>query len=305
MRVSPRDFQNVKQALVTWKPGGAKGSFTFDLGKFDSLYGSEVADSQGNINYSRSMLFWLAQPLFFTGLRADYAINDVWDVKLFLANGSKQLCGHDQGKTGGLQINFKPNDKLIVAAGYALGPQKADYALAGTTPVCGAPGGIIAPCPVAGGPGIADNGAANGRFRHFADLVVDFNPSDKLRFLLNGNVGAEDLGPGGTATWEGGNLAIRYAAGSGIAAAVRGGVLKDPQGYAASGFTLAAKGPDTTLVDGTVTLEYAPVSNLIMRLEQRFDYVDAAGAGVFLVNAGGAASHTQSMTLFGVVASTN
>jgi hypothetical protein len=91
----------------------------------------------------------------------------------------------------------------------------------------------------------------------------------------------------------------------GVAASVRGGVLKDPQGYAASGFTVPSQ-KDTTLVDGTVTLEYAPVSNLVMKLEQRFDYVDSGGAGTFMVNAGGGvASHTQSMTLFGVVASTN
>ena len=300
--LEPTGLQNVKQALVSWKPGGARGSFTFDLGKFDSPYGAEVADSQGNMNYSRSLLFTLAQPLFFTGLRADYAISDVWDIKLFLANGWNNSVSMNQGKTGGAQINFKPNDKLIVAAGYALGPQQPDSAAPSAFPVAACPtvAGGLAPCTASA----AGTTASDGRFRHLVDLVVDYSPTDKLRFLLNGDVGAEDLGPLGMVSWEGWNLGVRYAAGAGVAASIRGGMLNDPQGYAASLFT-APTTRKTTLVDGTVTLEYAPVLNLVMKLEQRFDYVDAAGAGMFTVNAGGGPSHTQSMTLFGVVASTN
>src|SRR5262249_50698003 len=65
-------LQNVKQAFASWKPGGKDGTFTIDFGKYDQPYGSEVAESQLNINYSRSFLFTYAQPLFFTGLRFDW-----------------------------------------------------------------------------------------------------------------------------------------------------------------------------------------------------------------------------------------
>ncbi len=77
-------LQFVKQAYVTWKPAD---KVTLDFGKWDQPFGSEVADSQLNMNYTRSVLFWYAQPLWFTGLRADYALSDSFDAKIFMANG--------------------------------------------------------------------------------------------------------------------------------------------------------------------------------------------------------------------------
>ena len=108
---------NVKQAFATWKPGGASGKLTFDLGKFDQPFGSEIADSQGNMNYSRSFLYWLAQPLYFTGLRADYAPAEWLDVKVIVANGWNNSVDTNRGKTAAIQLNFSRSEKLLVAVG--------------------------------------------------------------------------------------------------------------------------------------------------------------------------------------------
>ena len=45
----------VKEAYVSWKPDA---KFQIDLGKFSTWIGSEVADSQYNMNYTRSALFF-------------------------------------------------------------------------------------------------------------------------------------------------------------------------------------------------------------------------------------------------------
>src|SRR5262249_32685498 len=76
----------VKQAFATWRPLGAEGALSVDFGKFDGIYGYEVADSQKNVNYTRGLLYTI-QPAFHTGLRASYAFTDVVSGTLFVANG--------------------------------------------------------------------------------------------------------------------------------------------------------------------------------------------------------------------------
>ncbi|MBV9949603.1 MAG: outer membrane beta-barrel protein, partial [Myxococcales bacterium] len=48
-------LQFVKQAYATWK---VADKLTLDFGKWDQPYGSEVADSQLNMNYTRTLLWW-------------------------------------------------------------------------------------------------------------------------------------------------------------------------------------------------------------------------------------------------------
>ncbi len=45
-------LENVKQAFASWRPGGDSSPVTLDFGKFDTIYGAEVAESQDNINYT-------------------------------------------------------------------------------------------------------------------------------------------------------------------------------------------------------------------------------------------------------------
>ena len=58
-------LEYVKQAYASWKP--VVPSCTLDFGKFDTIVGAEVADSQDDFNYTRGLLYTLAQPHFHTG----------------------------------------------------------------------------------------------------------------------------------------------------------------------------------------------------------------------------------------------
>lgn len=150
-------LQFVKQAYATWKP---VGKLTLDLGKWDQPYGSEVADSQLNIDYTRSLLFWYAQPLFFTGLRVDYAPSDAVDLKVFAANGWNNSIDNNRGKSFGAQIVLKPVDQIVFYVGDVVGPEQADFAVVvpgGTTTAVG-----------------SDVAGANSHLRNLADLVIDF-----------------------------------------------------------------------------------------------------------------------------------
>lgn len=56
-------------------------------GKFVTLAGAEVIEQKDNFNISRSFLFGYALPFTHTGVRAQYQINDVYDVTFGVVRG--------------------------------------------------------------------------------------------------------------------------------------------------------------------------------------------------------------------------
>jgi len=276
-------MQNVRQAYATVKPAD---KLTLDAGKFDQPFGSEVPDSQLNMEYTRSMLFNLNQPVFFTGLRLDYAPVDAFDAKLILANGWNNTIDNNRSKTIAAQVMVKPADQFILYLGYAGGPEQTDF-VAGVTP----PAGSTAP-----GTPASDVPDANSHWRHLVDLVADINPTKELRFLLNGDYDTEDFGPAGTATWYGANLAIRYIIADPFQATLRGEIFYDKHGnIVSSGGTNS-----TTIESGTLTLSYVIASHFMLMLDNR---IDAADTAIFPKNTTDTAK-TQFTTTLGVIAST-
>ena len=57
----PHVFHYLPQVYLKWKPAALKG-VQLDFGKFYTSTGVEVLDTDQNWNYSRSLLFALAQP---------------------------------------------------------------------------------------------------------------------------------------------------------------------------------------------------------------------------------------------------
>jgi len=281
---------NVKQAYATWKPFS---KLIIDFGKYDQPFGSEVAETQFDINYTRSALYWLAQPLFFTGFRVDIPVVDQFDIKFFLVNGWNNTIDNNAGKSAGVQFTIKPIDKISIALGYMFGPEQPDF-----TPATPPPAAMPA----------ADVPNADKQFRHFLDLVVDFNPIDTFRLLLNGSLGVEDIG-GQSVQWGGVNLAARYAPTEKFSIALRGEFYKDPQGFSSLAGLVPqprAAQQNVTIEDGTLTLGYNPSPNLLLKLDGRLDHATTAnGAGLFVKGVGQPLSPTQVTTTLGVVATTN
>jgi hypothetical protein len=274
---------NVKQAFATLRPGGKDGLVTLDFGKFDQPYGSEVADSQLNMNYTRGVLFTYAQPLFFTGLRADWAPVSAFDAKLFLVEGWNRSVADDLGKSVGTQLVVKPTETVAAYLGYMLSPEQSE----------------IVPAATAGGVGRFDVGAST-RLRHTLDAVLDLNPTAEARVLANGTYDAEQIvaASGGSREvhFYGANVAARYAFAPWLAAAMRVEAFRDPEGYSLGGFTTT--GRDTTVYDGTLTVELDPDPHLKVLLDNR---VDDASQPVFVTSSG--AATRQFTTTVGVVVS--
>ena len=268
----------VKQAYATWKPAD---KFTLDFGKWDQPYGSEVADSQLNMNYTRSVLWWYMQPLWYTGLRVDYAPMDMLDVKVFAANGWNNSIDNNRGKTFGAQVMLKPADQAIFYLGWVGGPEQNDFTLT---------------------PALNSVPDANDHWRHMVDFVADINPTKELRFLLNVDYRTEAGMPdGGMATTVhaesvyGGNLVIRYAFSDAFYASLRGEYFHDEHGD-----TLGT-GATQDIEDGTLTLAYGIGNHLALMLDNRFDNANTA---LFQTSEHPGNEKTQFTTTLGVIAST-
>jgi hypothetical protein len=281
-------LSNVKQAFGTWRPGGAGGPVELALGKFDTIYGAEVAEAQDNLNYTRGVVYWFAQPLFHTGLRVSASLTDELTLRGLVVNGYNNTIDNNLGKSVGLQLvlDLPRSDyggSLVnVALGYLGGPERADYKVVrcgtGThfDPSSGlgcSPDQANTPSDVAR-EGQVDRPVTNVQgLRHLVDLVATFTPIDALKITLNGDLGVErvrsidDEQRFVQHVWWGGMIGARYAVNDLFAVGARGEYLSDPDGVA-TGFAPN----DIRIVTGTLTLDLIPADFLMLRLDNRVDW---------------------------------
>jgi hypothetical protein len=277
-------LENVKQAFISWKPGGGESAVTIDFGKFDQPHGAEVPDSQYNMNYTRGVLYWLAQPLFHTGFRFGFELMDELTLKAFVVNGWNRSVDNNIGKTYGLQALITPSKALAVSASWMGGPEQddvvtiecdPDFAYDPTVGACASSPG--AP----GGPELVDRGGANDfdAWRHLLDLVITVTPVETLSLIANADYGWEGVREGTndeptTKKWYGAMLGARLQLDPVWAVAGRGEYYMAPDGHMP---TLTAPGGETiedlAIATGTLTIEAKPTDNLILRLEGRGDFV--------------------------------
>jgi hypothetical protein len=278
----------VQNGFVSWKPQGKDGKLTLIAGKFDTVYGAEVAQSQLNFNYTRGFLYNLAQPFFHTGLRADYAISDMFAVKLLAVNGWNNTIDNNRGKSLGAQVSVTPAAGYTFSLGYMGGPEESEV--------------VAAPAPPGGGDavGTVRNVGADSRYRHLVDVVGDLKLTKDFRVVVNGDYVTQTVvDPANlqdkSVSWFGAAVLARYSFSDMWAAAARAEVIRDKDGQITA--------PNTnplTLYTGTLTLEAAPHKNLLIRLDNR---VDAADEKVFATVH--STSSTQFTTTLGIVAKTN
>ena len=275
-------LENVKQAFASWKPAGGDSMLQLDFGKFDTPYGAEVAESHLNMNYTRGMLF-MSQPLFHTGLRASFAVADAFDFKLLAVNGWNNTIDNNVGKSFGAQANFhlKGNDDaelLTASIGYMGGPEREDVdsvtCTAGTHFDPSSPSG----CSPGSGEtsGVVDRASSNTKgLRHLIDLVVAANPIERLRLLLNADLGFEDtritgdVGNFQNKKYFGVTLGARLAVVDEFGVALRGEFFRDE-----GGFITTYTDNKIDLWGGTLTLDYLPSDFLTIRLDNRLDWAD-------------------------------
>jgi len=237
------------------------GEFTLDLGKYETLAGAEVIESPSDYNFSRSILFGYAVPFTHTGARLTFAyngnlsliagLNKGWDTSATVTNNGAA---------------FADSNTLTVEGGAAWNPSKAF--------------GIT----VQGYTGQVEEGASfatPGLFvvtparpqRSLVDTVITWHESSAWTFVLNGDSGQQtnsnyldnfgNIVGYGTDTWSGVAGYANYAINSVWSATLRAEYLGDYGGL--------RTGISQRWGEATLTLQYQPVSNVIVRAEVRGD----------------------------------
>ncbi len=231
--------------------------------------------------------------MFHTGLKAAFDISPNFWLTALVANGWNNSLDNNAGKSFGLQasarINRGSEDAPLfdVHLGYLFGPEQQDY---GSVDYCRDVGGTFDPflldcvddLPTSSSIVQRDAGGANGfeAFRHLIDLVASLNPSDQFSVLFNADLGFEGTRVGSvndqgfldgfeSQSWWAVGLAGRYVFSPIWAGALRAEVLGDKDGRLTFGDPHVNAVKDLLLYSATATVEAAPSSHLIVRLDAR------------------------------------
>lgn len=210
------------------------GPITVQAGKFTTLAGAEVIAPTGNVNFSRSLLFF-AEPMTHTGIRATYALSDQVSVIVGINNGWNYTKVDYGAKTGELGIALTPNRLFSLTA----------QLYAGKDPVYAAERTLI-------------------------DTVATFNATSALSFVVSYDRGRQETGPatppgltGGD--WEGIAGYVNCQLSNAWRVSLRGEYLDDKDG------TTLVTGARQSLKEGTITFGYDPAASFELRLEGRYD----------------------------------
>lgn len=268
--------KNVEQAYVSFKPAKAKG-FEIDFGKFVTTSGAEVVEDWSNFNYSHSLLYTFAIPIFHFGVRTS------WPMGKHLTAGAQVVNGWNNDFSANSRATLGAN----IMATYSKWSLMEDwYGGPDNEPVYG------------------ETGSTKG-WRHVFDTVFTLTPSSKVSAYINYDYGMNRnygesfttflpsdtsktfFKDGSLARWQGIAAAVKYQATSKWAFTPRFEVYDDASGFTMLGQDVAASTftgvgtPDggintvpirQTVKEITVTGEYKILEGLLWRGEYRYDW---------------------------------
>jgi hypothetical protein len=159
---------HIEQAFISWKPPKGKG-FQFDFGQFVTSAGAEVIESNGNWNYSRSILFAWAIPYYHFGARITQPMGSHFTAGVQVVNGWNNVVDNNSGKTIGLVGNFT-GKKISWNNNYYTGPE---------------------------------NAGTNKGFRNLYDTTLLLTPADKFNAYINFDWASNKNPDNTTSKWYG------------------------------------------------------------------------------------------------------
>lgn len=116
----PKSTLNLTNAYFAHKLGDT--GLNFKVGKFQSFMGHETYNYMDNMNYSRGYAFYYTMPFFLTGLNANYVINEMFNVGLYVVNSTANTdSDENRNKTLGAAVNITPMEGLAIKLNYLTG----------------------------------------------------------------------------------------------------------------------------------------------------------------------------------------
>lgn len=251
----PQTYRPVVQAYGTYVAPIGKG-LTVDFGKFASPIGLEGIYSKDQINYSRSLWYYMV-PFYHMGVRSNYTVNDKLNLTYLLVNGIGQIEDFNGFKSQALLVNIKPTKTTSFNINYYSGQENRDEVpdLNPTFPTVptqpGIPVNRITPTP-------------DGR-SHFIDSYGTWRPTEKWTMAYQADyIVSRFFNNSQPAVAVGGAGYIKYQFAPKFSLAGRFEYLDDKTGA----YTTLAQ----DLKEYTFTADYKLADNLLMKAEYRRDY---------------------------------
>jgi hypothetical protein len=240
----------VQEAYATY---AATSKLSIIGGKFVTMEGFEGADTVNNPNFSEGLLFFAAEPITHTGVKANYTFNSIVNATLGVVNGWDALPGNQ----GAPDIN---TGKTIIWQVATTPTKQTSWSFEGTY-------GKEQPYP-------------SHSQRLSLDTVAGYNPTDKLSLNVQGNWGEDTNyagGTSGTSHWVGAGLWASYATTSKDTEVLRFEVMNDENNANRFGAPVFADGTtNQTVKEFTLTHKHMWTSALGTRLEYRHDWSNEA-----------------------------
>lgn len=214
--------------------------FYLALGKFVTLANYETIDPTTDVNFSRSELFTFAVPFTVAGLRAHYTLSSKWKTTLGIIEGWDTIRTENKSPSAELGIYYSSSGKLNCSlVGYMGHEQvipRTDLGPIGT--------------------------------RSLLDAIVSYQAHKKTLLAINYDYGrqnnsAEAIAGTNEAVWQGIAGYIVQTLNAKWSFCVRAEVFEDRNGY--------RTGDAQTLKEATLTINFKPRKNIILRAETRRD----------------------------------
>jgi len=209
-----------------------------DLGIFTSHIGFESAMSKDNWTLTRSLMAENS-PYYETGARFTYEVDPKLTLTAVIVNGWQNIRENNQGKGLGTQIQWKPTDKLLINSSTFYGNEQPTDSVK--------------------------------RRRYYHNFYASYTATKRLSLALVFDMGKQEKAQEGTKsdTWHAGAAYVHYQLADKWAAAARAEYYNADHGVIINSISPAATDADVKLKGASLNLDYAPASNVLVRVEGR------------------------------------
>jgi hypothetical protein len=190
------DYKNIEEAYGSYLAPVGKG-LQIDVGKFVTNAGAEVVEAKDDWNYSRSLLFQLAIPVYHAGVRLTYSPNDKVTLMGGVINGWNDVIDNNTGKSVMASFTYKPNASTSIIENYIGGPEQA---------------------------------GDNSDWRHLSDTVISYTINPTVSVMANYDYDHDTIA-GQSSTWQGIAGYLKYQASKYVAVVPRVEFFKDTDGF--------------------------------------------------------------------------
>ncbi|HSC56039.1 MAG TPA: outer membrane beta-barrel protein [Nitrospira sp.] len=221
---------------------------TFQAGLFNSFIGYESLYAKDNFNYTRA---WIADysPYLMFGANAQYNFDDKWSGVFFIINEYVHLQNANSLPSYGAQVAYKPNRSWLFKETVYYGPDQSDTSLE--------------------------------FWRFFSDSIAEWKVNDDVTLVGEYQIGTQVMAMPGNPRfmYMGAAFPMRWHISGPWSVALRPEFYYDPNGF--------QTGAEQFIRAVTTTAEYKfpyKWTNLIGRLEYRYDESTGSGGGFFKGN---------------------